>query len=37
MRAFKKAGLVEEGRAGTRCHVMRLNLEKLKRRSRHES
>jgi len=35
--AFKKAGFVEVGRTGTRRHVMRLNLEKLKRRSRHES
>ncbi len=35
--AFKKAGFVEVGRAGTRRHVMRLNLEKLKRRSRHAS
>lgn len=35
--AFKKTGFVEVGRTGTRRHVMRLNLEQLKRRSRHES
>lgn len=34
--AFEKAGFVEVGRAGTRRHVMRLNIAKLKRRSGHD-
>lgn len=33
---FKKAGFAEVGRAGTRRHVMRLSLEKLRRRTRHD-